>query len=126
MLSAAVAENIITEDESTDLEILEARSRGMLLDPVTGLEMALGADTEGATLRKELETLRADNALLVAELAAKGTPAPEPAAVVEVDNPKPETLTREAVLSAVRESRAETIAAAADRIYRRITGKLPD
>jgi len=107
-LDAAVADGTITADDAA-----------LLADDDS-------ENTEGIALRTELETLRTENARLTAELAAKGTPAPESTAAVELDNPKPEALTREQILAAVRESRAEAIAATADRIYRRLTGKLPD
>lgn len=116
-LSAAVADGTITDAEAGLVTLAGA----LVLDE--------SEDTEGAALRNELETLRTENARLTAELAAKGTPAPEPAAVVELDNPKPDALTLDAAKQIVaehRQHRAEAIAAAADRIFRRLTGKLPN
>ncbi len=102
MLSAAVGEGIVTDEEADII------------------------DTEGATLRKELETLRADNARLQAELSARPKPQVVRLVPSQPINPGGIAVSPEHLSASVGSALSASIAAAADRIMRRMTGKLPD
>lgn len=102
MLSAAVGEGIITDDEADSI------------------------DTEGATLRKELETLRADNARLQAELTARPKPQGVRVLASQPTNHGGIAVNPEHLSAAVQAAAAKNIAAVVDRVMRLMTGKLPD
>jgi len=112
-LSAAVEDGVITADEA---------------ESVTGiLDQAIQVlTTEGAALRTELETLRTENARLQAELAA--LPKPQTVRVIASQpiNPGGIAVNPEHLVSTVNAALAGRIAAAMDRVMRRMTGKLPD
>jgi hypothetical protein len=133
-LDAAVADGTITESDAAIMgESVTAngnRSDLHVTVHVENLDVVKATverlSTEGAALRTELETLRTENARLQAELTARPKPQGVRVLASQPINPGGIAVNPEHLSATVNVTLAATLAAAMDRVMRRMTGKLPD